>query len=223
MNSRVKIAISTVVDGSMKRSGAEIDQIDANRHTFLEKYGLSLEKSVLVQLDYNSNDFCRYVAIDDTSKGEGMARTGRIADGLATQAKNLTLFLPLADCIGAVLYDPEHEALMLTHLGRHNLEQNGGQKSVEFMVKAYGTNPKSLEAYFSPSAGAENYPLFAFGGRSLQEVASEQLIKAGVPKQSIELSRIDTTKDERYFSHSEFLKNNELADGRFAIVATLVH
>jgi hypothetical protein len=221
MNTRVKIEVSTVKDGTMKRGGANAKRIDDNRCLFLEKYSSSPDESVLVQLDYNSDDFCRYESVDGTAAGEGMVRDGRIADGIATQTQNLTLFLPLADCIGAVLYDPEHEALMLTHLGRHNLQQNGGQKSVEFMVKTYETNPDKLEVRLSPSAGAENYPLFSFEGRSLQDVALEQLIQAGVPESNIELSNIDTTKDENYFSHSEFLKGNRQTDGRFAMVAML--
>ena len=221
MNTRVNIVVSTVKDGTMKRDSASVSQVDNNRRLFLEKYSSSPDESVLVQLDYNSDDFCHYESVDDTAAGEGMARDGRIADGVATQAKHLTLFLPLADCIGAVLYDSEHEALMLTHLGRHNLEQNGGQKSVEFMTSTYGTHPENLEVWLSPSAGAENYPLFSFEGRSLQDVTLEQLIQAGVLESNIELSNIDTTKDENYFSHSEFLKGNRQTDDRFAVVAWL--
>ena len=222
MNSQVKIAVSTVNDGSMKRNGGDVDQIDNNRRKFLVRHETTLEDTTLVQLDYNSDDFCRYNVVDELAKGEGMTRDGRIADGLATKTPGVTLFLPLADCIGVVLYDPEHEALMVTHLGRHNLQQHGGEKSVEFMKEQFGTDPAKLEIWFSPSAGGENYPLFAFENKSLAEVASEQLLRAGVVKDHIELSSIDTTKDTEYFSHSEFLKGNRPIDGRFTMAATLV-
>lgn len=221
MTAEVKLAISTVSDGTMKRGGADANEVDKNRRVFLEKHGLSPEKSVLVQLDYDSDDFCRYDIVDETAAGEGMIRDGRIADALATQTKNLGLFLPLADCVGVVLYDPEHQALMLTHLGRHNLELNGGQKSVEFMTEQFGTVPADIEATFSPSAGGENYPLFAFDGKSLAAVAVQQLVAAGVKEDNIATSPIDTTKDETYFSHSEFLKGHRESAGRFAIVAKL--
>ena len=221
MNSRVKIAISEVKDGTMKRNGAEVAVVDKNRQVFLKANAMELDDAVLVQLDYNTEDFCRYAVIDSSAAGEGLVREGRIADGLATQEKGLALFLPLADCIGVVLYDPEHEVLMLTHLGRHNLEQNGGQKSVEFMKEQFGSKPENIEVYFSPSAGKENYPVFSFGGKSLAEVAMSQLEAAGVKSENIELSAIDTTKDKRYHSHSEFLKGNRTDDGRFAIAAML--
>lgn len=205
----------------MKKAGTDSVAVDNNRRHFLAREGASLERSVLVRLDYDSDDFCRYDVIDRSAAGEGMTREGRIADGLATTEPNLALFLPLADCIGVVLYDPEHEALMVTHLGRHNLEQYGGQKSVEFMMEKFNTSPGKLEIHFSPSAGKENYPLFSFGGKSLAEVAVEQLEAAGVKQENIELSPIDTTTDERYFSHSEYLKGNRPTDGRFAIAAWL--
>ncbi len=220
MTSGVKIAISQVKDGTMK-DGASSAKIDENRRVFLEKNSLSLQKSVLVRLDYDSEDFCRYDVVDEVAPGEGMVRDGRIADGLATQTKALTLFLPLADCIGAVLYDPEHKALMLTHLGRHNLEQNGGQRSVEFMAEKFNTNPANLQISLSPSASAENYPLFTFENRGMQEVVVRQFVAAGVQPSNIAQSSTDTTTDTNYFSHSEFLKGNREIDGRFAVVAWL--
>lgn len=223
MISHVKIAISKVNDGTMKRVGNNLLEVDTNRQKFLDKHGASLERAVLVQLDYDSEEFCRYSVVDAGKAGEGMVREGRIADGLATREKGLMLFLPLADCVGAVLYDPTHEALMLTHLGRHNLEQNGGQKSVEFMTKQFGTDPSNIEVTLSPSAGAEHYPLHTFDNKSLQEVTCEQLISGGVLPGHITRSAVDTTKDAGYFSHSEYLKGNRESDGRFAIVAALVH
>ena len=211
---------STVSDGTMKR-GDEPSIADRNRAKFLQSLDKKPNDAVLVQLDYNSDDFCRYTVVDTSAAGEGMTRAGRIADGIATQSVGLALFLPLADCIGAVLYDPDHEVLMLTHLGRHNLEQDGGVKSVEFLVQQFGTNSSRLEVVFSPSAGKENYPLFAFDGKSLADVATAQLMTAGVSRSAIKHSPYDTTTDQNYFSHSEFLKGNRETDGRFAIVAMI--
>lgn len=205
----------------MKRGSATDSEVDESRRVFLEKHGSSPENTVLVQLNYDSSDFCRYDVVDKSAAGEGIVRDGRIADGLATKEKGLALFLPLADCIGAVLFDPEHEAVMLTHLGRHNIMQNGGRKSVEFMVKQFSTNPAQLEVWFSPSAGAENYPLFTFENKGMGEVAAQQFAAAGVQPGNIEQSTIDTTKDERYFSHSEFLKGNRSMDGRFTVIAMM--
>ena len=216
-----RVVYSTISDGSMKRVGEDTRTVDQNRHRFLLQYDTNPERSVLVQLSYDSGNFCRYDVVDESAAGEGMVRPGRIADGLATQKKNLALFLPLADCNGVVLYDPEHAAIMVTHLGRHNLEQRGGQHSVEFMTHQFSADPSKLHAYFSPHAGAERYPLYAFDGRSIGDISRDQLVQAGLRHDNIVDAKIDTTDDDRYYSHSEFLKGNQQSDGRFAVLAML--
>lgn len=216
-----KIATSTTIDGSMKRTGNDARIIEQNRVLFLAKHHTSPDKSVLVQLDYDSDDFCRYEVVDENAAGEGMTRSGRVADGLATQAKNLGLFLPLADCNGVVLHDPVHQAIMLTHLGRHNLEQYGGVKSVEFMIKQFGSNPAKLHVHFSPCAGKKQYPLHSFGDSGIAEISKQQLCSVGVLSANIIDPDIDTTIDANYFSHSEFLRGNRSNDGRFAVLAML--
>ena len=110
---------------------------------------------------------------------------------------------------------------MLSHLGSHNLEQFGGTKSIEFLVENFQSNPKDITVWLSPAAGKDNYPLFAFADRSMHEVATEQLLKAGVNLEHITRSLVDTTKDINYFSHSEFLKGNRDSDGRFAVVTVM--
>ena len=140
---------------------------------------------------------------------------------MATDSPELALFLPIADCVGAVLYDPTKKVLMLSHLGRHNLEQDGGQKSVEFMVKEFGVDPNNIITWLSPAAGAENYPMFSFNNRGMQDVTTEQLMKAGVKAESISASPIDTTTNQNYYSHSEFKKGNRPEDGRFAVVVKM--
>lgn len=223
MKNDVLIAISSVNDGTMKKVGyTDPEEVDDNRERFLSQNNIPVNQAVLVQLDYDTNDFCRYYKVGKSEAGDGVAYHSTIAsDGLATNEKNLALFLPLADCVGAVIYDPLKKVLMLSHLGRHNLVQDGGRKSIEFLQHEYNIKPEDLEAWLSPAAGESNYPLFDFKNKSLQDVSKEQLISAGVKKEKIEISSIDTTKDHGYFSHSEFLKGNRLLDGRFAIAVMI--
>lgn len=221
MISGAKYVLSSIDDGSMKRTDSHTETVDQNRRRFLTRHNTAPEECVLVQLDYDSDDFCRYNIVDQSSAGKGMVRPGQIADGLATKVTNLGLFLPLADCNGVMLYDFKQKAIMLTHLGRHNLEQNGGMRSIEFMTKQFSTNPQDIHAYFSPYAGGDNYPLFAFNGKSIGDVSKEQLISAGVHAENITDNEIDTINDHRYYSHSEFLKGHRMNDGRFAVLAML--
>ena len=219
----VAITVSTVDDGTMKKVGhADPEQVDENRMAWLGKYGVDVKQAVLISLDYATDDFFLYLLLDDSAVGDGMARHSTMTnDAVATQTPQVALFLPLADCVGAVLYDTTTKTLMLSHLGRHNLEQNGGQKSVDFLRDNCGVKPKNIKVWLSPSAGKENYPLFDFEYKSLQEVTIEQMMAAGVGRENIIESRIDTTTDHTYFSHSEFKKGHRQTDGRFAVLAMI--
>lgn len=177
---------------------------------------------MLVHLTYGGDDYNRYTTVDRSLSGDGIVRAPSIiTDGVATNQVNLALLLPLADCIGGVLHDPVKNTLMLTHLGRHNLEQHGGTRSVEYMTEQFGCESKDITVWLSPAAGGENYPLFGFDNRSMHDVTIEQLQAAGILSENITASDIDVTKDPDYFSHSEFLKGNRETDGRFAVVAML--
>lgn len=222
--SNLVIACSTVADGSMK-IGQSLQPVDitANRQKFLIQNGISIDQTMLVPLTYGGDNYRRYFVVGENDKGDGMNRaTTRQADGLLTTTKGLALFLPLADCIGTVLYDPKKQCLMVTHLGRHNLEQQGGETSVQYMVDQCGCDPADITAWLSPAAGGNNYPLFAFDNRSMHDVAIEQLQRAGILASNITASPIDTTTDDHYYSHSQFLKGHEETDGRFAVAAMMI-
>jgi copper oxidase (laccase) domain-containing protein len=159
--------------------------------------------------------------LGDQGKGIVPGTDIEVYDALMTTQPGIALFLPLADCVGAILYDPTKKVLMVSHLGRHNIEQQGALKSVEYMKDNAGVEPNNLKVWLSPSAGKENYPLFAFDNKSQQDVVLEQLKEAGVSAANIETANVDTTTSEDYFSHSQYLKDNSKPNGRFAIVAML--
>jgi copper oxidase (laccase) domain-containing protein len=189
------------------------DEVLRNRMNFLRKNAMPFERVAVPYVRYEGDDYCRY----------RQAQAGKIieADALSTNELNIPILLPLADCTGAILYDPEHHALMVSHLGRHSTEQMGALRSVEYMTRQYGTNPRDLLVWLSPSPNGIDYPLWAFNNRSFTDVLTEQLIQSGVQQDHIESSGIDTVSSADYFSHSEFLKGNRPIDGRYAIVAML--
>lgn len=216
------IATSTVSDGSMKSTDGSYASVLPARTVFLQHQGIAPDNTVLVHLTYEGDDYTRFVSVDATYGGDGITRPPHlVADALTTSSRGVALFLPLADCIGAVIYDIAQDILMVSHLGRHNLEQHGGTRSIQYLVTQFNSSPSDLTVWLSPAAGNENYPLYSFDSRSMHDVATQQLVAAGVPLVNITRSPIDTTVDQTYFSHSEFLKGNRDTDGRFAIVAWL--
>ncbi len=221
MDESVLIAMSVLADGSMSKAvTSEIRR--ANREQFLVKSGVTLSQTILVHLDYEGEDFRRYVTVGAEQSGDGMTQDSSItADALFTREKNVAFLLPIADCIAAVLYDSATQAIGLAHLGRHNLEQQGGEQIVRYMQGEFGSAPEHIKVWLSPAAGRINYPLFNFDNRSLHEVALEQLFAAGIAQSNIDIDPRDTTTDESLFSHSEFLKGNRETDGRQAVVCMM--
>ena len=211
----VHIIVSSVGDGSMK-DGADLLTPDAiqNREVFLTDHGMDPAKAAVFYADFSTDDFCRY----------GLAKQGLMPgfDGVSTHQINQPILLPLADCVGTVLYDPAHHAVMLAHLGRHSTEQQGGTKVVAYMATTYGSHPADLLVWLGPSPNGTDYPLHAFDGRSFTEVLTEQLLSAGVSRDHIEISQVDTSTNPHYFSHSQYLKGQQTIDGRYAVAVQLL-
>lgn len=216
-------ALSTVSDGSMYNRNDPFDKdVIHNREVFLHKHGLTMDQTTRVGITYDEGDFCRYTEISETEKGNGMKDGDvRVADALITRNKNHALLLPVADCIGTVIFDPEHDILMLSHLGRHSLEQEGGVKSIEFLVHHYGSDPKKLKLWLTPTPNKQAYPIWKLDNKGMKEVAFEQFEKAGVNPANITDDPRDTVTDLNFYSYSEFLKGNREQDGDHIIIAVM--
>lgn len=215
-------ALSSKQDGNVKFGFDDDTAVIANRQKFLKKVGIDIQHTSLVGITYETDNFAKYriATVEDKSVGMIAPNMTKHVDALVVRDAHHALFLPLADCAGAIIYDPQQKILMVSHLGRHSVEQNGAFKGVKYLEETCGSHPGDLLVWISPSVGKATYPLRAFEGKSLQEVILAQLNQAGVLDRHIEASRIDTAHDENYFSHSEFLKGGGVP-GRFAIVAEM--
>jgi copper oxidase (laccase) domain-containing protein len=211
---QIRVVMSSVDDGSMK-DGVDLLTPDAqkNRTAFLSRHHLPVDQTAIFAASFDSSNYCRY---QEAQPGIHIG-----VDALVTNVTGLPILLPLADCTGAVLYDPVHRALMVSHLGRHSTEQLGAKKSVNFMQDRFDTDLSTLLVWLSPSPNGKDYPLWAFDNRSFTDVLSEQLVAAGVATQHIEINPIDTASHPNYFSHSQYLQGKQAVDGRYAIVAIL--
>jgi copper oxidase (laccase) domain-containing protein len=220
---KILVGISKADDGNMHIANDKTNKdVISNRKAFLTKNNIDINQTTRISTIYEGNNYRRYYEVSDKQKGDGMFDGNVItADALVTKKLNHALFLPIADCVGAVIFDQTKQVLMLSHLGRHAIEQNGGFESVKFLVDNYGCNSSDLLVWLTPAPGADTYPLFAFDNRSLKDVALEQLQSAGILLKNINDNPADTAKDLSYFSHSEFLKGNRPNDGRFAVVAMM--
>lgn len=219
---RVDVVLTEISDGSMKvvreMSPDSMASARQNRLRAVASLGLDSKSTALLRVSYAQDDFCKFISLESVgSYSLDNDLSASISDGILTSTRNLGIFLPLADCLGMVLFDPRDRVLMVVHCGRHTLLQDGASKAVEFAAESLeDLEPENLRAWFSPCAGRENYPLYQAGNKGLQELATEQLVNSGVSRHAIELSTIDTTTSPDFFSHS---RGDTTA--RFAICAKM--
>jgi copper oxidase (laccase) domain-containing protein len=217
-------AVSSTQDGNIGFLRGEYDAALQNRRGFLKKVGIDPHHSTLLRVTYeNAEHFARYHIVEDAHKAIGMfdLTYELVADALVTTKPGHALFLPLADCVGAIICDQKQHILMVSHLGRHSTEEQGALRSIQYLQDTFHTRPGDVRVWLSPAVGKAAYPLKNLQNRGLHEVLLEQLLAAHVPRQNIEISFGETATDENYFSHSQFLAGNKSKDGRFAIVAMM--
>jgi copper oxidase (laccase) domain-containing protein len=216
--------LSSKSDGNLKFGLGDDERAIKNRKAFLDTIGVDINHTSLVGITYDTDDFTKYriATVDDKSVGMLKKDMTKYVDALVVREPGHALFLPLADCAGVILFDPKNRVLMLSHLGRHSVEQEGAATSVDYLKETCDVDPSNLLVWIGPSVGKATYPLKRFDDRSLQEVILEQLESAGVLKEHIEASPVDTAHDSNYYSHSEFLKGSQTEAGRFAIVVMMV-
>lgn len=217
------IAISTVADGSMfARNDAANLAVVENRKAFLAAHNITVNQSTRLRISFDTNDFCRYAEVSSKHKADGMYGPLDIAyDAVVTKEPNHALFLPVADCVGATFYDPDHGILGLAHLGRHSLEQQGATRFVEYLARHYGSDPSILKVWLGPGPGKDVYPIWALDNKGMKEATFEQLHVAGILDQNVIDTPAETDKDQNYFSYSEFLKGHRDSDGDHAMVAMM--
>jgi len=220
---KIIVAISKVSDGNMSNGLIKADKkIIENRTKFLSNNKIDIDQTTKVAIVYDGENYCRYFEVFEKDKGKGMKYDDiNAADALVTCDINHALFLPIADCVGAVIFDSKRHILMVSHLGRHSTEQNGGYMSVKYLIDNYKCNPNDLLVWLTPAPGSDSYPMHAFNNQSIKHVVIGQLQSAGISIKNIDDNSADTSKNLDYYSHSEFLKGNRAVDGRFAIVAMI--
>jgi hypothetical protein len=222
--------VSTISDGSMLNRHDPLDPaVIRNREVFLKKHSITMPQSVRLHVNMlvratveHDQDYCRYREVTSKEGSRGMYNDDTIVgDAIVTRKKNVALFLPIADCVGATFYDPVQHVLMVSHLGRHSLEQQGGTKSVEFLVQSFGSNPADIKVWLTPAPGKDVYPIWKLDNKGMKEATFEQLDAAGILLNNITDNPADSTKDLNYYSYSEFLRGNREEDGDYAIVAMM--
>ena len=229
------IAVSSKDDGTMlnRIRGRHVAEVLENRHRFCDQIGVKYDDVVYHVISYDraqTFDNIAEVTEADTVKYNN---EGIFADALYTETAGIGLFLPVADCIATVIYDPKRRALMLAHLGRHSTVAQLISQAVQYFVER-GSQAKDLQIWMSPSITQKNYRMDYFNHTNdtnwqnfcrqtadgiyldMQGFNRSLAVQASVPADNIVISPIDTADDPNYFSHSA-----GDTGGRFAVLAEI--
>lgn len=233
--SDVLVALSSKADGSMLNRvlGVHHAAIISNRERFCEQTGVLYENVVYQKISYGADE--SYALLQEVSSDETTRHLpGVHADALFTREPGVGLFLPVADCVATVVYDPVRRALALLHLGRHSTLTDLVEKTVTHF-KGCGSDPGDLIVWMSPSAKGDTYRLEWFDYEhderwkefyiknddgyflDLPGYNRRRFTDCGVAAENVFISPVDTTKDPHYFSH--------LGDGttdRIALLAMML-
>lgn len=214
------VAVSSRTDGTMLDRSLPLDDesVVTNRRSFCEVNDLSYEAMVYQQVVY-AND-ASYELIAEVDQRSTTSYTGGIvADALFTDTPGVGLFLPVADCVPVVIYDPIRRYLSLLHMGRHSTMSQLLPKVVRRFI-SLGSRSESLIVWMGPSAARASYKLERFVARDepawqpfldvrgdgiyldMSGYNRQQCLDMGIMDANIHISFVDTMADENYFSHA---------------------
>ncbi len=137
-------------------------------------------------------------------------------DAFVTDRKNIFLCILTADCFPVLLYDHEHAAAGALHAGWKGTAANAAGKTLVTMKEQFGTTPSNCLAYIGTGISGNEYEVgkdvadrfdhrhlaLSSGGKQLLDLASanlDQLVEAGIPRSSIEISPFCTVRNNSDF------------------------
>jgi YfiH family protein len=194
-----------------------------NRKRLAAELGVPLDSFVVA--DQVHGDWVHVVTEQDRGRGATSHETALPGtDAMVTREPGVVLAVMLADCVPVVVFDPVTPAVGLAHAGWAGTVRHVTRRTVETMQRELGTDPATAVAGIGPSIGPESYEV----GPDVAGAASEafphasvlrpnsrgrlcfdlwrsnvtDLLDAGIPRDRIEISGVDTFLDAaRYFSH----------------------
>jgi copper oxidase (laccase) domain-containing protein len=212
--------------------GIHAPEIIQNRERFCEKIGIRYDDVVYQNIIYSDDaTYDQLVEVGAMNTTQYMKDVP--ADGLFTAVAGVGLFLPVADCVATIVFDPIRKHLALLHLGRHSTLTSLIAKTVATFVRN-GSRPADMVVWMSPSAKKDTYMLDWFdhadspdwkdfctkteSGYSvdLPGYNRQRFIDEGIRAENVTISGVDTTKDDNYFSH----RSGDVAD-RIAVLAMM--
>lgn len=234
----LKHAFSTRNEGNMSFKFGDDDEVLSNRRSFLDELGISLADCVVINASHSDE----IMVVDENKKGRGAFEldSAVTADGYLCSQKGIFLVLLIADCLSVVVFDSKKNVFGLFHAGWESTDKRVASVGVKKMVEEFGCDPKNMVAALGPCIKKESYrfedpvqknseewePFLTDDeeGRTMIDIVgynTQQLTDAGIVRDNIEISDVNTATDDRFFSHYHDSRIEGREEGRFACVVGL--
>lgn len=136
---------TTNLDGNMSTYiNNEEDVVIQNRLEASKKYGFN-PNTLHYMYQVHKADVLKVI--------EGTPNFNEGYDAQITNLKDTPLMVMAADCIPIIMKDPVKGAIAAVHAGRNSTFLKIVVRTVEAMMREYGTDPKDLEVILGPSIG----------------------------------------------------------------------
>lgn len=195
-----------------------------NRDRFVTHFGISPGEVVSPRFIHSNTIFT--VGRGDGGKGFHSANDAiGDGDGMITNVPHRALFVPYADCVPVLFYDPIHQAIGACHAGWRGTVKGIVMETVHAMQKTYDTDVEQLMVAVGPAIDPDHFEV----GQDVFDAVSEhaesperllkerkngkylfniwqanidQLTTIGVSEQRITLIDMSTfERDDLFFSH----------------------
>ncbi|WP_027406310.1 peptidoglycan editing factor PgeF [Anaerovibrio sp. RM50] len=199
----------------------DLEAVRQNRDIFFEGLELPKGQGTTCQQVHGS----KVVKITKAQAGSGMYNFEESisdADALITDEPGIPLMLFFADCTPILIADPVKKAIGVAHGGWRGTAASIGAKTVELMVKEYGSRPEDLLGAVGPAIGPCCYEVGEEVSRQFKDAFPEfydkividengrtrlnlwkanelQLVKAGLRPENIDVAGVCTACNHRQF------------------------
>ncbi len=207
--------------------GDDPEMVSENRNIFYSSLGIQKSQVVSLKQIHSSN------SLIVENPGEHYN-----ADAIITNKSNLFLQVSIADCVPILIYDPISQVVAAVHAGWRGTNSEIAFKSVIKIIEVYNIKSKNLIAFIGPSAGECCYEVgeetwkkfntkylkkhsFDLKKRFLnvKKANYDQLLKAGMLKNNIEVSQYCTICDNQFHS---FRRDGKNSGRMFAVIGIRV-
>lgn len=152
--------VSEGVCSSLNLSFSRGDKPEAvleNYRRVAESFGKTVNDFVCTDQTHTTTVF--RVGKEDGGIGVRREKPYTDVDGLITNEPGVILSTFYADCVPLYFVDPVHKAIGLSHSGWRGTVGRMGQKTLDAMKDAFGTNPADVYAAIGPSICQDCYEI----------------------------------------------------------------